>query len=66
VAGYDAATVIMDALAGRNKGESLKDAIRAMGVFQGLQRKIVLDRFGDSAGSTYMTVVKNRRFVPLE
>jgi len=66
VAGYDAATVVMDALAGRNKGESLKDAIPAMGVFQGLQRKIVLDRFGDTAGSTYITVVKNRRFVTLE
>jgi branched-chain amino acid transport system substrate-binding protein len=66
IAGYDAATVVMDALAGRKKGIALKDAILATGVYQGVQRKIVLNRFGDTESTTFITVVKDGRFVTLE
>jgi branched-chain amino acid transport system substrate-binding protein len=66
MAGYDAATVVMDALAGRREGIPLKDAILATGVYQGVQRKIVLNRFGDTEGTTVMTVVKGGRFLTLE
>ncbi len=64
--GYDAATVVMDALAGKKDGHPLKDAILATGVFQGVQRRIALDRFGDTKSSTYITVVKGGRFLTLE
>jgi branched-chain amino acid transport system substrate-binding protein len=64
--GYDAATVVMDALAGRKKGIPLKDAILATGLYQGVQRKIVLNRFGDTESTTFMTVVKGGRFLTLE
>jgi branched-chain amino acid transport system substrate-binding protein len=64
--GYDAATVVMDALAACKKGASLKDAILAAASYEGVQRKIVLDRFGDTTSSTYITVVKGGRFVTLE
>ncbi len=64
--GYDAATVVMDAMAVKKEGIPLKDAILATGVFQGVQRKIVLDRFGDTGCSTFMTVVKGGHFLTLE
>jgi branched-chain amino acid transport system substrate-binding protein len=64
--GYDAATVVMDALAGLKDGTPLKDAIFATGDFHGVQRRIVLDRFGDTRSSTYITVVKGGRFLTLE
>lgn len=66
LAGYDAATVVLDALAARKKGTPLKSAILATGVYPGVQRKITLDRFGDSVSTTFLTVVKNGRFVTLE
>jgi branched-chain amino acid transport system substrate-binding protein len=66
IAGYDAANLVMDALAGRKKGIPLKDAILATGGFQGVQRKIVLNRFGDTKSTTYITVVKGGRFLTLE
>jgi branched-chain amino acid transport system substrate-binding protein len=66
LAGYDAATVVLDALAARKKGVSLKSVILSHGPYQGVQREIVLNRFGDTDSSTFITVVKNGRFVTLE
>jgi branched-chain amino acid transport system substrate-binding protein len=66
LAGYDAATVVLDALAARKKGTPLKSAILATGTYQGVQRKIALNRFGDTESSTYITVVKKGRFLTLE
>ncbi len=66
LAGYDAANVILDSLAAQNKGTSLKSTILSIGAFQGAQRKIVLNRFGDTESTTFITVVKNGRFVTLE
>jgi branched-chain amino acid transport system substrate-binding protein len=66
LAGYDAANVVLDGLAGQNKGTSLKSAILAIGSFQGVQREIVLNRFGDTESTTFITVVKNGHFVTLE
>jgi branched-chain amino acid transport system substrate-binding protein len=66
LAGYDAATVVLNALAARGKGASLKSAILADGAFEGVQRKITLNRFGDTDSTTFITVVKNGRFVTLE
>lgn len=66
LAGYDAATVVLDALAARKGGASLKDTIVSVGSYQGVQRNIVLDRFGDVRSTTFITVVKNGRFITLE
>jgi branched-chain amino acid transport system substrate-binding protein len=66
LAGYDAATVVLDALAARKKGSSLKSVILATGAYQGVQRKVVLNRFGDTDSTTFITVVRNGRFVTLE
>jgi branched-chain amino acid transport system substrate-binding protein len=66
LAGYDAATVVLDALAGRKKQVPLKNTILAVGVYQGAQNTISLNRFGDTDGTTFITVVRNGRFVTLE
>ncbi len=66
LAGYEAATVILDALAGRTKGSPLKDAILAHGVYQGVQKEIVMNRFGDAESKTFITIVRNGHFVTLE
>lgn len=66
LAGYDAATIVLNALAARKTGTSLKSAILASGVHQGVQRSIRLNRFGDADSTTYITVVRNGRFVTLE
>jgi branched-chain amino acid transport system substrate-binding protein len=64
--GYDAATVVMDALTKSKDGVPLKDTILSTAVFHGVQREIVLNRFGDTKSSTYITVVKGGRFLTLE
>jgi branched-chain amino acid transport system substrate-binding protein len=64
--GYDAATVVMDALAARKDGTSLKDAILAIASYHGVQREILLNRFGDTKSSTFITMVRGGRFVTLE
>jgi branched-chain amino acid transport system substrate-binding protein len=66
LAGYDAATVVLDALAARKKGVPLKDAILEGGIYQGVQRKISLNRFGDTNSTTFITKVQHGHFVTLE
>jgi len=66
LAGYDAATVVLNALAARKSGMSLKSTILAVAAYQGVQRTIVLNRFGDTDSTTFITVVRNGRFVTLE
>jgi branched-chain amino acid transport system substrate-binding protein len=66
LAGYDAATVVLDGLAGRERGVSLKNAILAAGVYQGVQKTITLNRFGDTDSATFITLVRDGRFVTLE
>jgi branched-chain amino acid transport system substrate-binding protein len=53
-------------MAARKKGVPLKDAILEGGVYQGVQRKISLNRFGDTGSTTFITMVKHGRFATLE
>lgn len=66
LAGYDAANVVLDALSKRKKGTSLKATILAEKVFQGVQRKIAINGFGDADTTTFITAVKNGRFITLK
>jgi len=63
IAGYDAATVLIAALRQRRSGESVRDTILRLGDFTGLQGPIHIDRFGDSWRPTYITVIKNGKYV---
>jgi branched-chain amino acid transport system substrate-binding protein len=63
VAAHDAATVILDALARRSQDQSLKDALVALGPFDGLQQPIRFDRYGDTARKGYFLTMHEGRFV---
>jgi branched-chain amino acid transport system substrate-binding protein len=60
---YDAANVLLDALARQQDPTKLKAAILAQRRFDGLQDPIVFDEFGDVQRTMYMTVVRNGKFV---
>jgi branched-chain amino acid transport system substrate-binding protein len=64
LASYDAAHVAIRTLA--SKGTPPKETIIAIGRFQGLQETITIDRYGDSRRATYLSVIRNRRYLPLE
>jgi len=63
IAGYDAATVLITALKQRRTGESVRDAILRIADFSGLQGPIHIDRFGDSWRPTFITVIRNGKYV---
>ena len=63
---YDAATVILEALARRSPGQSLKDALVALGPFDGLQQPIRFDRYGDTTRQGYFMIMREQRFAPAE
>jgi branched-chain amino acid transport system substrate-binding protein len=63
IAGYDAAMVVITALKQRHTNEGLRDAILRIADFTGLQGPIHIDHFGDSWRPTYMTVIKNGKYV---
>jgi branched-chain amino acid transport system substrate-binding protein len=66
VAGYDAAQVVLDAIALRRPGQSLKNAIIETGRFQCLQQQITINRFGDAERKTFSSVIRNGRYITLE
>jgi branched-chain amino acid transport system substrate-binding protein len=63
IAGYDAATVLITALRQRKGSETIRDAMLRIGDFQGIQGPIHLDRFGDSWRPTYITVIRNGKYM---
>jgi len=63
IAGYDAATVLITALKRRGTGENVRDTVLRIADFQGLQGPIHIDRFGDSWRPTYITVIRNGKYM---
>lgn len=66
VAAYDATQAIFTALTKAGKGQPLKDALLAAGPYEGLQERWNFDRYGDAQRQTYISVVRNGRFVLVE
>jgi branched-chain amino acid transport system substrate-binding protein len=66
VAGYDAAITILDALTRRSENQSLKDALRALGPFDGLQQSIRYDQYGDTTRKGYFLKMHEGRFLLLQ
>ena len=58
VSAHDAATVVLDALKQRKRGETLKDAALRAGPYQGLQQEIVFDANGDTRRRVYFRVIR--------
>lgn len=63
VAGYDAARVVLAALA---QGGALRETILTMSLFQGVQQQISIDRFGDASRPTILSGIRNGQFVTVE
>jgi branched-chain amino acid transport system substrate-binding protein len=66
VASYDTARIVFAALAKREKGVGLREAIVGGGPYQGLQQQIILDRFGDANRPTMLSVIRQGQFVIVE
>lgn len=62
VAAYDAASVVLEALARRKEGETLRETILNIGTFDGLQEPVVFDAYGEAVRRNYITVIRNGQF----
>lgn len=60
---HDAATVVIEAIGRRERGEVLKDAILRIRGFDGLQQRMEFDRFGDTRRAVYFSEIRDGRFV---
>ncbi len=66
VIAFDAANVILDALAQRQEGRSVKETVLAIHRFEGIQEPILFDRFGDVKRNLHIAVVRDGQFVVIE
>lgn len=66
LAGYDAALVALEAYRLRKPGASLKETILAQQSFQGGQQLLTIDRYGDSNRKTFVTKIRNGRYLTQE
>lgn len=62
VAAYDAMRAVLDGLARRRGGESLRDALLLRGPFSGAENDVSFDRFGDSQRVPHIAVVRDGQF----
>lgn len=62
---FDAANVAMDGLESQASGQSLKQTLIARKIFGGAQTPVVFDAFGDTARETYLTTIRDAKFVAL-
>lgn len=65
VSAYDAATVVLQALKNRRKGETLKQAALRSSPFVGLQQDIVFDANGDTTRKVFFTEIRRGRYQKL-
>lgn len=65
VSAYDAATVVLQALKARSKGETLKTAALRSGPYTGLQQEMVFDANGDTTRKVFFTEIRGGRYVKL-
>ena len=63
--GFDAMNVVLDALAARKDGQTLKQAVLARQKFAGAQSVILFDATGDAKRDTFMTTIRDGAFVRL-
>lgn len=63
VAAFDATQVVLEALRNASGGEALKRHILATRRYPGLQQEVVFDAHGDASRPTFITTVRQGRFV---
>nr|WP_320193142.1 ABC transporter substrate-binding protein [uncultured Desulfobacter sp.] len=64
--GYNAGQVVLTSLKARKSGKNLKETILLLGEFNGLQRKIKFDAYGDMKGGVFMYTIRNHKFEAVE
>ena len=65
IAAYDATRAILEALARRQRGQSLRETLLTRGPFSGAENSVVFDSFGDSKRMQHIAVVRDGHFVTL-
>ncbi len=63
---FDATNVILDGLAVRREGQTLKQAILERRDFSGAQSPLRFDAAGDASRETYLTVIRDGAFVRID
>lgn len=63
VGAFDATGVVLQAIRQRQGNETLRDAVRRIRPFDGLQQNIVFDDYGDASRKLYITRIENGRYV---
>lgn len=66
VSAYDAATVVLQALKNRQKGETVKASALRSGPYPGLQQTIVFDQNGDTPRKVFFTEIRNGQYKKFE
>jgi branched-chain amino acid transport system substrate-binding protein len=66
VSAYDAATVVLQALKNRQKGETVKAAALRSGPYPGLQQEMVFDANGDTQRKVVFTEIRNGRYQKIQ
>jgi branched-chain amino acid transport system substrate-binding protein len=62
VAAYDAMTALTKALEIQSASQDLRDALKAVGPFEGLQQTVEFDEYGDGKRTPYFVSVRNGEF----
>ena len=63
--GFDATNVVLDALAARTDGQTLKQAVLSRQKFAGAQSMLLFDASGDAKRESFMTTIRDGAFVRL-
>lgn len=63
LAGFDAANVVLEALAEKKPGQTMKQVILGRGVYSGAQSEIRFDATGDATRETFIFIVRNGAYV---
>ena len=66
VIAFDAANVVLDALAQQRAGQTVKDAVLGLKHFEGVQESLTFDEFGDVKRSIVVTAVRDGQFVVVD
>ncbi len=66
VIAFDAANVVLDALAQRREGQSVKETVLAARHFEGVQEPMLFNEFGEVKRRLFITVVRDGQFVVVE
>ncbi len=63
---YNAALVLFDALSRNRNPNELKDTILEKKIYKGIDKEIIIDKYGDSITSYHLITIRNNEFAELK